>query len=74
MEMTDTRDRRLEVAEDAACVWHVLDLALRKLCEVRDALQEARFQKQAEELQTIVEALEPVYAEAEERLADEVEK
>ena len=71
--MTDTRGRRIEEVGDAACAWHALDKALRKLCEARDALVEAGFEEKAETLQEVVEALEPAYAAAEENLEAEYE-
>ena len=69
----DVKDRRIAEAGDAACAWHALDVALRLLCEARDALQEARFEGHAEQLHVVVEALEVDYAVAEEKLAAEYE-
>ena len=71
--MADTRDRRMEEAGDAACVWHVLDAALKGLCEIRDALEAAGFEARAEELHTVVEVLEVDYAVAEKKVMEDIE-
>ena len=66
----DVKDRRIAEAGDAACAWHALDIALRLLCEARNALQEAGLDDHVTTVQELIEALEIVYGEAEAELTE----
>ena len=71
--MTDTWGRRETAEGDAARAWHCLDGVLQSLYGVRDALEEGGFEERAGELQTVADALEKAYAEAERKLTRALE-